>query len=184
MRPYKVVNIAKKKLPLLLTSFAIHCLTKSFRFLFPNAPLEPRSPNMRKPRSGNQHRKKETSPLSHFVRNSLPHKKLPLFVPQCSSGTTISQHMKPRSENQHRKKETSPLAHFVRNSLPHKKLPLFVPQCSSGTTISQHTKPRSGNQHMLLFLRSFKPSSLKRLFPPSLSSSAHCASSIPCSDCK
>ena len=30
-------SIAKKKLPLLLTSFTIHCLTKSFRFLFPNA---------------------------------------------------------------------------------------------------------------------------------------------------
>ena len=43
------------------------------------------------PGDGNQHRKKETSPLAHFARNSLPHKKLPLFVPQCSFGTTIYQ---------------------------------------------------------------------------------------------
>ena len=31
------------------------------------------------------YRKKETTPLAHFVRNSLPHKKLPLFVPQCKT---------------------------------------------------------------------------------------------------
>ena len=90
---------------------------------------------------------KETSPLDRFSDQFTASQKLPLFVPQCSFGTTITQHTKPRSGNQHRKKETSPLAHFVRNSLPHKKLPLFVPQCSFRTTIYQHTKPCSGNQH-------------------------------------
>ena len=59
----------KKKLPLLPTSFAIHCLTKASAFV---------------PQCSNgttfyhtletSISQKETSPLAHFVRNSLPHK--------------------------------------------------------------------------------------------------------------
>ena len=80
----------KKKLPLLLTSFTIHCLTKASAFV-------PQCKNIWNQQMGTSNWKptsqkgniwlysyetiqwkpasqKETSPLAHFVRNSLPHK--------------------------------------------------------------------------------------------------------------
>ena len=82
-----------------------------------------------KPSDGNQHRKKETSPLAHFVRNSLPRKKLPLFLPQCK--TDGNQVMKQSDGNQHRKKKLPLLlTSFAIHCLT--KASAFVPQCSSG----------------------------------------------------
>ena len=85
--------------------------------------------------------------------------------------------------------------HKMKTSIAKKKLPLliasqsihcltkasaFVPQCKTDGT----TKPETGNHNLFVYLRSFGPSSLKRLFPPKPHFSALCASSIPCSFCK
>ena len=77
------IKYAKKSLPLLLTPFAIHCLTKATAFV-------PQCENggFRGEVSvgWNQTLKtvmsqKETSPLAHSVRNSLPHKSLRFCSP-------------------------------------------------------------------------------------------------------
>ena len=60
-------QIRKKKLPLLLTPFAIHCLTKATAFV----PQCEKNGAIKMEPSNTQ---KETSPLAHSVRNSLPHK--------------------------------------------------------------------------------------------------------------
>ena len=138
-------QIRKKKLPLLLTSFAIHCLTKATAFV-------PQCENNGAIKMEPSNKQKETSPLAHSVRNSLPHKshcfcspmrkmepskwshqirkkKLPLlltlFAIHCLTKATA---FVPQCENNgtikmepsNTQKETSPLAHSVRNSLPHK----------------------------------------------------------------
>ena len=56
---------------------------------------------------------KETSPLAHFVCNSLPHKSHRFCSPMRNNGAI-------KMEPSNTQKETSPLAHSVRNSLPHK----------------------------------------------------------------
>ena len=80
--------ISKKKLPLLLTSFAIHCLTKASAFV----PQCPSGNHSLKTSNWKPTSQKETSPLAHFVRNSLPHKSFPFCSPMLL--------WKPRSENQ------------------------------------------------------------------------------------
>ena len=64
----------KKKLPLLLTSFAIHCLTKASAFV-------PQCETYGNHKMETIISQKETSPLAHFVRNSLPHKSLRFCSP-------------------------------------------------------------------------------------------------------
>ena len=89
-------------------SLEIHCLTKKLRaFLFPNALVVPYCHSLAERLlfahetlwlafarkvflCAKSLRKKETSPLSRFARNSLPHKKASrFFVPQCSSGPIL-----------------------------------------------------------------------------------------------
>ena len=68
MEPSKCSHqIRKKKLPLLLTPFAIHCLTKATAFV-------PQCENNGAIKMQPSNTQKETSPLAHSVRNSLPHK--------------------------------------------------------------------------------------------------------------
>ena len=89
----------KKKLPLLLTLFAIHCLTKASAFVpqCKNIWSQQLETSKWEPVTGNQQMgtiksQKETSPLAHFVRNSRPHKSFRFCSP-------MQKHMEPATGN-------------------------------------------------------------------------------------
>ena len=89
----------KRKLPLLLTLFAIHCLTKASAFVpqCKNIWSQQLETSKWEPVTGNQQMgtiksQKETSPLAHFVRNSLPHKSFRFCSP-------MQKHMEPATGN-------------------------------------------------------------------------------------
>ena len=114
---------------------------KSFRFCSPMLERYPISvknylENHRCQKPETIRSQKETSPLAHFVRNSLPHKSFRF----CSPMLEWNQGMKPNTETIRSQKETSPLAHFVRNSLPHKSFRFCSPMLL--------WKPRSENQDL------------------------------------
>ena len=149
---------------------------------------------------------KETSPLAHFVRNSLPHKSFRFCSPmrniwnQQLEPANGNQQMKPANGNHQIAKRNFPSCSLRSQFTASQKLPLLFPNAPLVTTNglylddlqanhlnptrSQHTKPVTGSHYLFVYLRSFGPSSLKRLFPPSPRFSALCASSIPCSVCK
>ena len=93
----------KKKLPLLLTLFAIHCLTKASAFVpqCKNIWSQQLETSKWEPVTGNQQMgtiksQKQTSPLAHFVHNSLPHKSFRFCSP-------MQKHMEPATGNQQMK---------------------------------------------------------------------------------
>ena len=105
----------KKKLPLLLTSFAIHCLTKASAFV---PQCENTGTSKWEPTNGNRQIAKRNFPSCSLCSQFTASQKLPLLFPNAKT-------TEPANGNQQMgtvksQKETSPLAHFVRNSLPHK----------------------------------------------------------------
>ena len=150
----------KKKLPLLLTLFAIHCLTKASAFVPQCETYGISNWNQQMGTSKwepSNRKKKLPLLLTLFAIHCLT--KASAFVPQCKniwSQQLETSKWEPVTGNQQMgtiksQKETSPLAHFVRNSLPHKSFRFCSP-------MQKHMEPATGNHYLFVYLQCFGPS--------------------------
>ena len=137
----------KKKLPLLLTSFAIHCLTKVSAFV-PQCKTYGIS-------NWNHQIAKRNFPSCSLRSQFTASQKLPLLFPN-------AKHMESATGTIKSQKETSPLAHFVRNSLPHKSFRFCSPMLNIW---NQQLEPANGNHQIAK--RNFPSCSLRSQFTAS-----------------
>ena len=145
----------KKKLPLLLTLFAIHCLTKASAFVpqCKNIWSQQLETSKWEAVTGNQQMgtiksQKETSPLAHFVHNSLPHKSFRFCSPMQKhmEPATGNQQMKPANGNHQIAKRNFPSCSLCSQFTASQKLPLLFPNAK--TYGASNWEPVTGNQQM------------------------------------